>query len=94
MRDEGFALNADKTRLMTASQRQHVTGLVLNTRPNLPRAQFDVLKAQLHRLAKQAGVPLQERPRLLGQLQWARQWLVPTRAAKLQALFDAIRFAD
>ena len=94
VRDEGFALNADKTRLMTASQRQHVTGLVLNTRPNLPRAQFDVLKAQLHRLAKQAGVPLQERPRLMGQLQWARQWLVPTRAAKLQALFDAIRFAD
>lgn len=91
---EGFALRADKTRLMPAHQRQLVTGVVLNTRPNLPRAQFDLLKARLHRLSLQAAVPQTERARLQGQLQWARQWLAPSRAARLQALFDAIRFAN
>lgn len=93
VRAEGFALNADKTRCMAAHQRQQVTGVVLNTRPNLAREQFDLLKARLHRLGQQPSVPLPERARLLGQLQWARQWLAPTRAAKLQSLLEAIRFA-
>jgi hypothetical protein len=92
VRDEGFALNAYKTRRMAAHQCQRVTGVVLNAQPNLPREQFDVLKARLHRMAQRSSVPLPERPPLLGQLQWARQWLAPTRAAKLQSLFDAIRF--
>jgi hypothetical protein len=35
-----------------------------------------------------------ERARLAGEIQWARQWLAPTRSAKLQRLFEAIRFAD
>ncbi len=92
VRDEGFALHAGKTRLMPAHQRQQVTGVVLNRLPNLPREQYDALKAKLHRLAEQPGIPVLERQRLLGQLQWARQWLAPARGAKLQALFDAIRF--
>ena len=92
VQDEGFALRPDKTRLMPAHQRQLSTGLVLNTRPNLPRDSYDRLKAQLHRLRQAPAVPAAERARLLGQLQWAQQWLAPSRSAKLRALFDAIRF--
>jgi hypothetical protein len=92
--DEGFALRASKTRVMPAHQRQYVTGLVVNHRVNWSRAQFDTLKARLHRLARQACVDPGERARLAGEIQWARQWLAPTRSAKLQRLFEAIRFAD
>ncbi len=92
VQDEGFALRADKMRLMPAHQRQLSTGLVLNTRPNLPRDSYDRLKAQLHRLGQAPAVPAAERARVLGQLQWASQWLAPSRSAKLRALFDAIRF--
>lgn len=90
--DEGFTLRADKTRVMPAHQRQYVTGLVVNERVNYSRAQFDKLKAQLHRLALQPRVAASERSRVAGEIQWASQWLATTRAAKLKRLFDAIRF--
>ena len=93
VRDEGFALRADKTRAMPAHQRQQVTGVVLNAHPNLSRPQFDAMKARLHRLSLRQAVPLAQRAPLLGQLQWAQQWLAPARQRKLQALFDAICFA-
>jgi RNA-directed DNA polymerase len=92
-RDEGFALRADKTRMMPAHQRQFVTGLVVNQRPNYSRAQYELLKARLHRLAQQPQVPGTERAPLAGEIEWARQWLAPSRSAKLQRLFDAIPFA-
>ena len=90
---EGFALNRDKTRLMQAHQRQQVTGVVLNQRANLSRSDYDALKARLHRLSRNGPAPASERARLAGQLQWAGQWLAPSRQAKLQALFDAIVFS-
>jgi len=90
--DEGFALRADKTRVMPAHQRQYVTGLVVNQRVNYSRTQFDNLKAQLHRLAQQPQVDVSERARVAGEIQWAAQWLATTRTAKLKRLFDAIRF--
>lgn len=92
--DEGFALRADKTRVMPAHQRQFVTGLVVNQRPNYSRAQYDLLKARLHRLGQQPEVASTERARLAGEIHWARQWLAPSRGAKLQRLFNAIRFAS
>lgn len=91
--DEGFALRADKTRVMPAHQRQYVTGLVVNQRANYSRTQFDTLKARLHRLAQHAQVDAGERARLEGEIHWASQWLAPARAAKLQRLLAAIRFA-
>ncbi|MBB6563577.1 hypothetical protein HNP48_006297 [Acidovorax soli] len=91
--DEGFALRADKTRVMPAHQRQTVTGLVVNQRANYSRTQFDTLKARLHRLAQQAWVEAGDRAQLEGEIRWASQWLAPARAARLQRLFDAIRFA-
>lgn len=92
--DEGFHLRADKTRVMPAHQRQYVTGLVVNQGVNYSRAQFDSLKAQLHRLAQQPQVDAIERARVAGEVQWASQWLAPSRSAKLKRMFDAIRFSD
>jgi RNA-directed DNA polymerase len=45
--EEGFALNHRKTRFMRSGVRQHVTGVVVNVRPNIGRAEFDRLKAVL-----------------------------------------------
>lgn len=94
VQDEGFALRADKTRVMPRHQRQFVTGLVVNQRPNYSRQQYDLLKARLHRLGQQPEVPAAERDRLAGEIHWACQWLAPSRSAKLQRLFDAIQFAS
>jgi hypothetical protein len=38
-------------------------------------------------------VDIGERARLTGEIQWASQWLVPTRRAKLQRLLHAIPFS-
>ena len=47
--DEGFRVNAGKTRVMGRGARQTVTGVVVNAHPNVPRAEYDTLKAILHR---------------------------------------------
>ncbi len=46
--DEGFALNMRKSRLMRRNTAQRVTGIVVNRHPNVPRRDFDRLKAILH----------------------------------------------
>lgn len=84
--DEGFALNAAKQRQMRAHQQQRVTGLVINERPNLPREDYDRLRAALHRAGLSGRVDPAARARLQGQVAWACQSLAPTRVAKLQAL--------
>jgi hypothetical protein len=45
--DEGFSVHPGKTRIMRAHRRQHLAGLVVNTRPQAARADFDDLKALL-----------------------------------------------
>jgi hypothetical protein len=45
--EEGFCVNRGKSRTLTRAARQAVTGLVVNVRPNVPRADFDLLKAIL-----------------------------------------------
>lgn len=46
--DEGFAVNVRKSRTMHRSHRQVLAGIVVNERPNVPRDEFDRLKAILH----------------------------------------------
>ncbi len=46
--DEGFILNQNKTRIMRRHRRQQVTGLVVNDHLNVPRNDYDRLKATLH----------------------------------------------
>lgn len=50
--DEGFRENPAKTRIMRASRRQEVTGLVVNQRPNLRRRELRQLRAILHNAAR------------------------------------------
>lgn len=93
--DEGFALNHRKTRRVLRSRRQQVANIVVNDRPNLPRDEFDRLKAQLHRCAtlgaasqNREGVPDWEQ-HLRGRVAWAAQ-LNPHKAQRLRRLLDAV----
>lgn len=98
-RDEGFRINAGKTRVMRAHQRQQVTGVVVNVKPNVSRAEFDSLKALLHRcrikgpLSQSTG-PLDDfRATLQGRISWVTQ-LSAARGAKLQRDFDALQWVE
>lgn len=89
-RQEGFTLNPEKTRLMTAAQRQTVTGVVVNAHPNLSRAEYDRLKATLHAGATgRAAIETLERQRLRGRIEFVRA-LNPARAEKLLHLWEKI----
>ena len=97
--DEGYRLNASKTRVRTAAQRQTVTGLVVNAGLNVPRRDYDRLRAVLHDAARvgpaaanRAGHP-DFRAHLLGRIAWAGGGN-PTRAAKLATAFAAISWSD
>ncbi len=46
--ESGFVINEDKTRLMRRSQRQRVTGLIVNKRVNVPREYVRHLRAVLY----------------------------------------------
>jgi RNA-directed DNA polymerase len=93
--DEGFRLNARKSRLTTRAGRQIVTDIVVNDRPNLARRDYDTLKAIIHdasrrgpEQANQANVP-DFRSHLLGRITWAEQ-LNPERGARLRRAFATI----
>lgn len=45
--EEGFRVNVSKTRVMRAHERQVVAGVMVNQRLNVPRVEFDSLKALL-----------------------------------------------
>ena len=47
-REEGFSLNAGKTRIRGRDGRQQVTGVVVNEATRVPREQYDLLRAILH----------------------------------------------
>ena len=89
--DEGFALHPDKTRRMPDHARQRITGLVVNERPNMPREQYDLLRAQLHRLALQPSVSQEQFAKAQGSVAWACQAVNPDRQAKLKGLLTRIR---
>ena len=52
---EGFALNADKTRILRAGRRQAITGVVVNRTMGLSRQERRKLRAALHRQKMAAG---------------------------------------
>jgi len=59
-RAEGFAVNEAKTRVLRRNAAQVVTGLVVNDRPGVPRAEVRRLRAILHR-ARLEGLDAQNR---------------------------------
>jgi RNA-directed DNA polymerase len=87
-RAEGFRVNAAKTRVMARGRRQTVTGIVVNAHPNVPRAEYDALKATLHRAAHDGPAGL-DPTHLLGRIAWVES-LNPHHGAKLRERFAAI----
>ena len=87
-REEGFALNHRKTRCHSRERRQTVCGIVVNEAPNLPREEFDRLKALLYRCAR-SGLGEQTFEQLQGRVAWASQ-LNPAKGWRLKRLLDQI----
>jgi hypothetical protein len=97
VREEGFRVGREKTRVRTRGARQVVAGAVVNDRLNVPRPEYDRLKAILHDAARngpehanRAGVP-DFRAHLAGRIAWVGS-LHPERGARLRERFAAIRW--
>jgi hypothetical protein len=95
IRDEGFRLNDLKAVAQATGGRQMVCGVVVNTRTNVRRSDYDELRAILHNAAR-SGPASQNRDNvedfrahLLGRISWA-QSLNPARGRRLRELFAAI----
>jgi hypothetical protein len=95
--DEGFRLHEGKTRLQAASQRQTVTGVVVNRHPNVTRPEYDRLRAILHD-ANRSGPAAANRDRhpdfrahLLGRIAWVVS-VNPARGEKLRGDFATINW--
>jgi hypothetical protein len=93
--DEGFAIRHRKTRVMRSGTQQSIAGLVVNRRINVPRGEYDRLKATLHN-CRRFGPESQNRdhhPRFRDHLQGKVAYMAMTqrqRGAKLQKEFDKI----
>jgi RNA-directed DNA polymerase len=95
VRSERFRLNTRKRTVLRRSRRQVVTGVVVNQKVNIPRAEFDRLKAILTNCIK-LGPLSQNRDghedfaaHLRGRIAFVRQ-LNPHRGDKLLRLFERI----
>ena len=95
VRDEGFALNRDKSMVRPSSARQSVCGIVVNVHPNVARAEYDELRAILHNAARHGAVSQNRagvtdfRAHLRGRISWVGS-LNPARGETLRRRFDAI----
>ncbi|MDO6590048.1 reverse transcriptase family protein [Yoonia sp. 1_MG-2023] len=91
LQEEGFVLNPRKTRVRNATQRQVVTGIVVNQHLNVPRAQYDLIKAKIHAL-RHADVSRRldhvHCLSLEGQIDWVCR-LNPPRGQKLWQLYQS-----
>lgn len=93
---EGFALNHRKTRCLLSGHRQTVCHIVVNDHPNLPRPEFDRLKAVLHACVRH-GPSTQNRE---GHLRWQAHlegrvaWAAQLNAAKAERLKRLLRQID
>ncbi|WP_420121773.1 reverse transcriptase family protein [Nakamurella sp.] len=95
IQQEGFAVHPGKTRECHRHRRQTVTGIVVNDRTNVPRPDYDQLKAVLHDCRRNGPRAANRnahhdfRAHLLGRISWVGA-LNPARGARLRALFDEI----
>jgi len=93
--DEGFRLNARKTRVLRAGVRQEYVGVVVNARATIRRGEFDRLKAILTNCARH-GPESQNREghadlraHLRGKIAWV-EGIDPRRGERLRSLFDRV----
>jgi RNA-directed DNA polymerase len=95
--DEGYAINAGKSRVMPRSGCQRMTGLVVNEHLNVSRADFDALKATLHNCrrndwrAENRSGEHDFRAHLDGRITWVEN-VNRARGRKLRAMFDEIKW--
>src|SRR5262245_938225 len=93
--EEGFAVNAKKTRVKRTNARQTVTGLVVNAKPGVPRELVRRLRAILHR-AKTEGLEAQNRQQLPNFRAWLTGMIAyvamvrPETGAKLPAALSQV----
>lgn len=95
--EEGFAINTLKTRVMRAGVRQQLTGIVVNQHANIPRKEFDTLKAILTNCIRH-GPDSQNRAQhrdfaayLTGKVVYV-QMVNPQRGGRLRGLLDQIQW--
>lgn len=93
--DEGFQIRRRKTRVLHRGQRQQIGGLVLNQQLNIPKRDYDALRATLHNCHRRgpegenrSGHP-RFRDHLLGRIAWV-EFVSPERGQKLREMFDRI----
>jgi retron-type reverse transcriptase len=95
--DEGWNVNERKTRVMRRGHSQRITGIVVNDHVNVPRADYDNLKAVLNNAVRHGpdgqnrGGHADFRAHLDGRVTWVES-VNPRRGAKLRRLFDAVRW--
>jgi RNA-directed DNA polymerase len=97
LHDEGFSVNHAKTRIMRASVRQHLAGMVVNRRLNIRRTDFDSLKAILTNCVRHGpesqnrdGRP-HFREHLAGRISFIAG-IHPQRGKRLSAVFEQIKW--
>jgi retron-type reverse transcriptase len=94
--NERFEVNEEKTRIQRVDTAQLVTGIVVNTRPGVPRKLARRLRAILHRAKKEglAAQNRQNRPHFEAWLQGMISYVAmvnPAQAQPLQTAFDALK---
>ena len=93
--DEGLALNRSKTRIMGQGGRQRLTGLVVNRHVNVPRADYDRLKAILHNCLRHGPAGQNRdghadfRAHLDGRITWV-ETANPGKGHRLRLLFQQV----
>jgi RNA-directed DNA polymerase len=97
IRDEKFTWNGTKKKIIRPGQRQIVTGLTVNQKPNVSRKEFDRLKAILNNCARK-GPAEQNRDKrdnfqsyLRGKIAFVAG-INPEKALRLQKIFDKIKW--
>lgn len=97
--EEGFVVSHRKTRVMRGGVRQHLAGLVINHHANVPRPDFDLLKATLTNCAR-LGPESQNRqshPQFRAHLEGRVAYLEsinPAKALRLRSLFNQINWGE
>lgn len=96
--EEGFEVHTRKTKIMRRSLSQRAAGIVLNEHPNVPRREYDRLKAIVHNCVvhgpasqNRDGIP-DFRAHLAGRVAHV-EMIDPGRGRKLRARFERIDWA-
>jgi hypothetical protein len=93
--EEGFEVHTRKSRFMRGGVRQQLAGVVVNAHPNVPREEYDRLKATLCNCARHGPASQNRsghadfRSYLLGRIAYVTL-LNPDRGRRLRSLFDRI----